>query len=81
MFKASANMADNITNAETALSEEPKEAPLNLTFNTELPLFEWLEESGNEVRRERFGVAMDVTQHLIPPEIVLKGANPILIFE
>jgi len=72
MFKGSSSMADQLRDPATALSEEPTETPFNRALGTTLSMFDWLETPNNELRRERFGKAMDVAQHYINPELILQ---------
>ena len=73
MYKAGSSTIDNLVNPETALSEEPNQAPFNTRFETPLGLFEWYEQPANRYRLERFGLAMDAGRSAVPPDLILKG--------
>jgi hypothetical protein len=75
MFKASSSMSDQLNDPATALSEDTTETSFNRAFNTKSSLFDWLEQPDNELRRERFGIAMDVVQNFISPELILQGSS------
>lgn len=76
MFAASSALIHNIKDPKFAMSEEPDETPLNTRFEMASTIFEWLEQPGNELRRERFGKAMIAAQALIAPEMILQGTSP-----
>ena len=73
MFKAAPSTIDNLVNPETALSEEPNQAPFNTHFGTQLSLFEWYELPENKHRLERFGLAMDAGRNVMPPDLIMRG--------
>ncbi len=48
-------------------------APFNISFNTRLNLFQWLELPGNEERLTRFKYAMTGSRHSETKEGILRG--------
>jgi hypothetical protein len=78
MYKGGSSTIGNVTNPNTAHSEEPNETPLNDYFKNNLSLFEWYEQPGNQHRLERFGIAMDAGRNAVPPDLILQGKDAVL---
>lgn len=72
-FKASAYLFEALTDPAFSKFDDPSHTPLNKAFNSSLPLFEWLEQPGNEDRLLRFGIAFESGTHLLPPKAILDG--------
>ncbi|KAF9490045.1 S-adenosyl-L-methionine-dependent methyltransferase [Pleurotus eryngii] len=51
-------------------SEDPKDAPMMLSFKSSKPSWEWYEGPGNEYRLRRFAVAMEGTSGADPPDAI-----------
>ena len=62
-MKAAAYLQEALLHPKIAKSQEPNETAFNLAFNTNLPIFEWFEQKGNEHRLLRFGVTTVTTEN------------------
>lgn len=62
--------------SEKASSDEPSASPTTVAWKLDVPVWEWYASPGNEVRFNRFGVAMKGTQALSKPEAIVEGAPP-----
>ncbi|KAJ7246897.1 O-methyltransferase [Mycena haematopus] len=67
IFKSSAVLADTIL--------DPKEGvlPYNLAFNTDQPLYYWMQRPENRLRMQRFGLGMQGTAATESPEAIFNG--------
>jgi len=61
MFTAATKLTECLTDNHTAKSAEPTDAPVNIAFNTQLPVMEWQQLPENELRKTRFDVAMSIS--------------------
>ncbi|TFK38801.1 O-methyltransferase [Crucibulum laeve] len=58
VMKGSAYMAEVFTDPATSHSGDPGASPWNKAFNTDEPIFSWIDRDGNEDRQKRFAVAI-----------------------
>ena len=68
-------MVDHVF-SERAFSDEPTASPITTAWKLDVPVWEWFASPGNELRLNRFGVAMQGTQAIFKPEAILEGALP-----
>jgi len=75
-------MADNVLDPTTAFSQHPTATTLSRAFGNgkQIGFWEFLEQSGNEKRFERFGQAMNGASKLSPPDNIVKGASRKFLF-
>ena len=73
VFKSAAYLSDTLLDTKYAKSQEPNEAALRVAFGTEVPVWEWLEQPGNEQRLLRFGITMEGAKQAVPPTAVIEG--------
>lgn len=66
-------MPETLSDPETASSFSISKAAFNRAFNTELPLFEWLEKPNNEAALRAFSIGMTGTDKLVPPDTLLES--------
>ncbi|PSS38136.1 hypothetical protein PHLCEN_2v43 [Hermanssonia centrifuga] len=58
------------------MSGEPNQTAFNRAFETNLPMFHWLDLEENASRRRRFnGIGMEGTQNLVTPDAILQGTQ------
>jgi len=57
------------------LSGEPNHAPFNRAFNTDLTIWDWLEQPEQHYNLRRFGVAMQGVATMQPASTILDGFN------
>ncbi|KAL1662627.1 S-adenosyl-L-methionine-dependent methyltransferase [Schizophyllum commune] len=53
----------------------PEDAPIPRAFGTNLPLYVWLEQPGNEHRFASFATAMNAREDIQPPDAILQGLD------
>ncbi|KAI5825917.1 S-adenosyl-L-methionine-dependent methyltransferase [Schizophyllum commune Tattone D] len=53
----------------------PEDAPVPRAFGTNLPLYVWLEQPGNEHRFASFATAMNAREDIQPPDAILQGLD------
>lgn len=62
-----------MTDPQFSKFDDGSHCALNKAFDTNLPLFEWFEQPGNEDRLLRFGIVFESGTHLLPPQAILDG--------
>ncbi|KAJ6629719.1 O-methyltransferase [Mycena sp. CBHHK59/15] len=72
-FKAAAYIQDVIFDRSPEKTTDEFNTPLNRAFSTHTDLFTWYEKPENKVRFKRFGMAMDVSRRMPPPDAVVNG--------
>uniref|UniRef100_A0A8H7Y8H6 S-adenosyl-L-methionine-dependent methyltransferase n=1 Tax=Psilocybe cubensis TaxID=181762 RepID=A0A8H7Y8H6_PSICU len=70
--KSSGFLYEALTYSSSEKAPSPP-SPFNLAFNTELHIFSWLAQKGNEYRLQRFGIAFDGFDKMLPVNGVTKG--------
>ncbi|GJE87381.1 S-adenosyl-L-methionine-dependent methyltransferase [Phanerochaete sordida] len=73
ILKTAAYLQEAVLDPRIASSGEPNETAFNVAFKTELPVWEWLEQKGNEFRLARFGAFMAATKQATPPNAIVEG--------
>ncbi|KAF8896767.1 S-adenosyl-L-methionine-dependent methyltransferase [Gymnopilus junonius] len=71
--KSSAYLYEALTDPEFSKKADPFHTAFNLAYKTNLPLFPWLGQAGNEQRLRRFGIAIDGGNKMLPPNGILMG--------
>lgn len=72
-MKGGAHLIDVMTDPETKFSEEPKHGALQKSLKTELGLFEYLNQPGNDLERKMFAKRMQGAVATQPASSVLSG--------
>ncbi|KAF9471449.1 S-adenosyl-L-methionine-dependent methyltransferase [Pholiota conissans] len=72
-LKSSAYLLEAFTDPNYAKNEDPSHTAFNKAFQTDLPIFTWFEQPGNESRLQRFGIVFEVGSRLYPPNAILDG--------
>ena len=73
LLKGAAYLPDAFLDPATSHSVKPTEAPFNIAYKTEKPVFAWYDEKENEEKKIRFGIAMEGTTRMEPPDAILQG--------
>ncbi|KAF8953241.1 O-methyltransferase [Flammula alnicola] len=73
VVKSSAYLYEALTDPNFSKKEDPSHTPFNLAYKTDLPVFMWLGEKGNENRLKRFGIAFEGGNKMMPPNAILMG--------
>lgn len=73
--KSSAYLTETLLDPKTAFSDEAKDAALSKVFDTDLPLWEWLELPENKHELKLFAMAMQGFSRLLPADAILKGES------
>ncbi|KAF8181637.1 S-adenosyl-L-methionine-dependent methyltransferase [Pholiota molesta] len=72
-FKTSAYLLEALTDPIFSKNEDPSHTAFNKAFQTDLPIFTWFEQPGNESRLRRFGIVFELGNRLYPANAILKG--------
>jgi hypothetical protein len=73
VFKGAAYFTETLLEPSTSHSFLPTQSAFNKAFDVDVDVFEWYERPGNEMRFQRFSMAMMATRGLSPPDTILKG--------
>ena len=66
-------MAEGVTRSGYALSDDPTKTAFNITFDTELGVFQWYELPENEERRRTFQIGFEGGKRMFNPRQILEG--------
>ncbi|KAJ6564901.1 S-adenosyl-L-methionine-dependent methyltransferase, partial [Mycena vulgaris] len=72
-FRSSAYLADTIMAPKAGI------VPYNRAFNTDQPMYYWLQRSENAYKLKRFGLGMKGTASSEPADTIFQGARSILV--
>ncbi|PPQ92437.1 hypothetical protein CVT25_008658 [Psilocybe cyanescens] len=71
--KSSGFLYEALTHPIGAENSPSPPSPFNLAFKTDLHIFPWLAQEGNEYRLRRFGIALDGFDKMLPLNGISKG--------
>jgi hypothetical protein len=74
-FKSSAYLLEELTDPIFSKNEDPSHTAFNKAFQTDLPIFTWFEQPGNESRLRRFGIVFESGNRLYPANAILEGKH------
>ena len=79
-FRAAANLLQNLTDPETAFSDEENASPMQRAFNSNVSYWAMIEKPGEENRRRfrRMNAAMEGSARTQPPKVILQCKYPFL---
>lgn len=72
-YKGAGCITEHLTNPETAFEDSPERSPMMQAFGCDVGVWNWLEKPSNQLRLQRFGVAMDGVSRMQPQDSILKG--------
>lgn len=72
-MKSAAYLPEALLDPKLAFSQEPTETPLNVALKNDISMWDWLESEDNELRRIRFGMAMEGAKLAADPNAILDG--------
>jgi hypothetical protein len=80
VVKSSSYLYEALTDPELSGKDDPAHTPFNLAYKTDLPVFVWLGQKGNENRLQRFHIAFEGANAMMPPNASLMGPSAINSF-
>ncbi|KAG7448370.1 uncharacterized protein BT62DRAFT_1073955 [Guyanagaster necrorhizus] len=72
-YKGAGYITEHLTNPEMAFEDSPERSPMMQAFGCDVGVWNWLEKPSNQLRLQRFGVAMDGVSRMRPQDSILKG--------